>query len=33
VLKAASDANRPKVHAVLEAHENVVQGLLGEAAQ
>jgi hypothetical protein len=32
-LKGASDENRPKVHAVLEAHENVVQGLLGEAAQ
>jgi hypothetical protein len=32
-LKGASDQTRPKVLAVLEAHENVVQGLLGEAAQ
>jgi hypothetical protein len=32
-LKGASDQARPKVLAVLEAHENVVQGLLGEAAQ
>src|SRR5690349_20462937 len=32
-LKAATDKNRGDVRAALEAHENVIQGLLGEAAQ
>jgi hypothetical protein len=32
-IKAATDKNRGDVRAALEAHENVVQGLLGEAAQ
>ena len=32
-LKAATDQNRVQVRAALEAHENEVQGLLGEAAQ
>ena len=32
-LKATSERNRPQVLAELEAHENVVQGLLGEASQ
>jgi hypothetical protein len=32
-IKAATDRNRGQVRGVLEAHENVVQGLLGEAAQ
>lgn len=32
-LSAATDKNRAQVRAVLETHENVVQGLLGEAAQ
>lgn len=31
-LGAATDENRAEVLAVLETHENVVQGLLGEAA-
>ncbi len=32
-VKVATDKNRAQVRAVLEAHENVVQGLLGEAVQ
>jgi hypothetical protein len=31
-LQAATEKNRPQVRAVLESHENVIQGLLGEAA-
>jgi hypothetical protein len=32
-IKAATEENRPQVRAELENHENVIQGMLGEAAQ
>ena len=32
-IKASTEKNRPQVRAKLEAHEHVVQGLIGEAAQ